>query len=84
MGGLVLMKIDVKSALLGLSLGILATVAVAASSSPRPVGRYQIGGTGEHGLVIDTATGRVWSAFLPTGGGSTDGDFFTAKFELKK
>ena len=78
------MKIDLKSALLGLSLGIVATVAVGASSSPGPVGRYQIGGASEHGLVIDTVTGRVWRAFLPTGGGSTDGDFFTAKFEEKK
>ena len=78
------MKIDLKSALLGLSLGILAAIAIGAASSPGPVGRYQIGGTGEHGLVIDTVTGRVWSAFLPSGSGSTDGDFFTAKIEQKK
>ena len=78
------MKIDLKSALLGLSLGVFATAAVGASSSPGALGRYQIGGTSEHGLVIDTATGRVWQAFLPTGSGSTDGDFFTAKFEQKK
>lgn len=84
MTSFLLMKIDLKSALFGLSLGVVATVAVGAASSSGPVGRYQISGTSEHGLVIDTATGQVWRAFLPTGSGSADGDFFTAKIEQKK
>ena len=77
-------KLDIKSTLIGLGLGILVTLGVAAASSPGSVGRYQISGTGNHGLIIDTATGQVWSAFLASNEGKTDADFFTAKVGGKK
>jgi hypothetical protein len=58
-------SIDTKSALIGLCVGITAMLALGASSpTTRPVGRYQIGGTATHGLVIDTATGQVWTQYL--------------------
>ena len=71
--------IDIKSAFIGLLLGVLATIAIAAASSPGQVGRYQIGGTGNHGMVLDTATGQVWSTFLSSGGGRTDMNFYQTK-----
>jgi hypothetical protein len=77
-------KIDIKSALFGLSVGVLVTFGIAAASSPGTVGRYQIAGTGNHGLIIDTATGQVWRGYFSSNGGNTDGDFFTPKIGDKK
>ena len=77
-------KIDIKSALFGLAVGVLAMLGIAAASSPGTVGRYQIAGTGNHGLVLDTATGQVWSGFLNPNGDKTDGDFFQPKSGAKK
>ena len=54
-------KIDFKSALFGLAIGVLVTLGIAAASSLKTVGRYQIAGTDTQGLVIDTATGQVWA-----------------------
>ena len=68
-------KIDIKSALIGLLLGVLATVAVAASSSG-PVGRYQFAGTGNYGIILDTATGQAWTMFFSSSGGRTDRETF--------
>jgi len=69
-------KLDIKSVLIGLLLGVLATVAIAAGSSPGQAGRYQVAGTGSFGLVLDTATGQVWSMFFSSSGGRTDGEAF--------
>ncbi len=77
-------KIDIKSALLGLALGAVATFAVAASTSSGAVGRYQIAGTANHGLVLDTVTGRVWSAFFLPNEGKTDPGYFQPKLDEKK
>lgn len=77
-------KLDLKSLLTGLFLGVTVTVAVAAASSHGTVGRYQISGTGNHGLLLDTATGQVWTGYFPTMGGKTDGDFFTPKNVVRK
>jgi hypothetical protein len=77
-------KIDIKSALFGLGVGVLATLAMAATSSPGTIGRYQVAGTGNHGLVIDTATGQVWTGYFNPAGGKTDGDFFRPKIGEKK
>jgi hypothetical protein len=52
-------KLDLKSAMLGLVLGLLAIAAIGAVSSPDHVGRYQVSGTGDQGLVVDTVTGQV-------------------------
>ena len=77
-------KIEIKSAVIGLGVGVLVTLGIAAASSSGSIGRYQVGGTGSHGLVIDTATGQVWRSYLPPNDGGTDGDFFKAKLgEMK-
>ena len=77
--------IDIKSALIGLCLGVTAMLALGASSpTSGPVGRYQIAGTATHGLVIDTATGKVWRAHLPANPSISDGDFFDPKAGEKK
>lgn len=73
-------KIDFKSALLGLVLGVMATAAIgAATISPAQVGRYQISGTGNQGLVLDTVTGQVWSAYFSSHGGLGQKGFFEPK-----
>jgi hypothetical protein len=77
--------IDIKSALIGLCLGVTAMLALGASSpTSGPVGRYQIAGTANHGLVIDTATGKVWRAHLPASPSISNGDFFDPKAGEKK
>ncbi|MHC1763350.1 MAG: hypothetical protein AB9869_03445 [Verrucomicrobiia bacterium] len=72
-------KVDIKSALLGLLLGVIATAALGAVSSASQVGRYQIGGTSNQGLVIDTVTGRVWSAYFGSSAGTANKSFFEPK-----
>ena len=81
-------KIDIKSAVIGLVVGVLLTVGVAATtSSGSSVGRYQIvsnanngGQGGSHSLIIDTLTGKVWLGYVPSTGRSDD-DFFQPKSE---
>ena len=77
-------KIDIKSALVGLGIGVLVTLSVAAASWSGPVGRYQVAGTGNHGLILDTETGQVWSGYFPSNEGKTDADFFRAKIGDRK
>jgi hypothetical protein len=77
-------KIDIKSAIIGLGVGVLVTLGIAAASSPSAVGRYQIAGTSNHGLIIDTATGQVWRGYFLSHEGGTDADFFKPKFGEKK
>jgi hypothetical protein len=72
-------KVDLNSALLGLGLGVMATAAIGAAVSPEQVGRYQIGGTSNQGLVLDTVTGQVWSAYFSSHGGREDKGFFQPK-----
>ena len=43
------------------------------------VGRFQVAGTASHGLVLDTATGRVWSTYLSQTNGRPDQSFFAPK-----
>lgn len=79
-------KIDIKSAVIGLAVGLLVTVGVAAAKPPViRVGRYQVvsnanngGQGGSHSLIIDTVTGKVWLGYLPSSGKSDD-DFFQPK-----
>ncbi len=77
-------NIDLKSAVVGLVLGIIATIAIAAASPPSQIGRYQIAGTGNDGLIVDTATGQVWSAHFFASEGKTDRDFFLPKNSEKR
>jgi hypothetical protein len=78
--------IDIKSAIVGLGLGFLVAIGAGAVSSPisGPVGRYQIAGTGTHGLILDTATGQAWRGYLPADRGIVDPDFFAPKTGAKK
>jgi hypothetical protein len=77
-------KIDLKSAMFGLGLGVLVAFGIAATSSRDANGRYQIAGTGNHGLIIDTATGQVWTGYFSSSEANTDPDFFQPKISDKK
>ena len=75
-------KIDFKSSLGGLCVGVLATFVIGAATSPNSVGRYHFGGAGPQYFLVDTATGQVWTydtqqAGVPRRG--TDPNFFEPK-----
>ena len=72
-------KIDIKSAVIGLGIGILAMLGIAATSSSGSSGRYQIIGIGNHGVIIDTDTGQTWQSSLPDNVIRTDVGFSQAK-----
>ncbi len=55
-------KIDLKSALCGLVVGVLAMLAIGAGDSSNQVGRYKIAGGAGAFAIIDTATGQAWCA----------------------
>jgi len=65
-------KIDVKSCVIGLLLGIcLMLVIGAGGNGSSEVGRYRISAAGDspsYCFVIDTATGRTWRRQSPTQG----------------
>jgi hypothetical protein len=71
-------KID-RSTLVAFLAGILVTIAVGAASSSVQVGRYQVAGTGQQGLVIDTVTGQVWQHYFAPNQGGSDADFSKPK-----
>ena len=74
-------RIDWKSAALGLGIGVLAVLAIAAGDKPQSqIGRYQLGGN-QVGptLMIDTVTGQVWGINSTTAQLRNDPDFFTKK-----
>ena len=78
-------QIDTKSALFGLGVGVLVTFVIGAASPPGPaIGRYQIAGTANQGMVLDTATGEVWSSHFPSDRGSADHQFAKPKNGEKK
>ncbi len=56
--------IDIKSAVPGQGVGVIATLVIAAASSPGPAGRSQIAGTGNQGLVLNQENG-VWLTAKP-------------------
>jgi hypothetical protein len=79
-------KIDLKSCLIGVLLGIAAMLVVAAESPPQSnqVERYQITGSLSYFMILDTKTGKVWTQNLPSNSNhgvprDPDADFFTAK-----
>ena len=50
-----------RSLALGLVLGIIATIGIAAAANNTiQVGRYQVSGAPNGGMLVDTATGQVW------------------------
>jgi len=73
-------NINIKSALIGMAIGVTATLGIGAAGSPgNPVGRYQVAGAGNHAVIIDTTTGRAWRSFLNPNGGAVDADFVSLK-----
>jgi hypothetical protein len=57
-------KIELKSALAGMALGVLAMLAVGAAAPSNPVARYQIAGGAGSFAILDTASGQAWGANL--------------------
>jgi hypothetical protein len=55
-------KIDLKSALLGLAIGVVGMLAMGAGESSNSVGRYQVAGGAGSFTILDTATGQAWGA----------------------
>lgn len=72
-------KIDLKSTLLGLALGVLGLLALGAASPSSQIGRYRLTGSTPYFLLVDTVTGKVWSGNFQQGLRNTDSDFFSHK-----
>ena len=74
-------KIDLKSALLGLLLGVGTMLAIGAAYSSGHNGRYQgvMGTTGAGCMLVDTVTGKVWMANSTASQVRNDSDFFQSK-----
>jgi hypothetical protein len=76
-------KIDLKSAVIGLCIGLGAMLAIGAGEGEsRPVGRYQSSAGGELLLIVDTVTGQSWC--VRPGGLSVSGSptgFFEKKVD---
>jgi hypothetical protein len=53
-------QIDIKSALCGIVVGVLAVLAIGAGTSSNEVGRYQISGGENYSVMVDTKTGQAW------------------------
>ena len=73
-------QIDLKSALLGITVGVLGMFALGAGTSSNPTGKYQIAAAAApNGVVfsvVDTQTGEVWGADSVANWGSSKGDRF--------
>jgi hypothetical protein len=57
-------KIDIKSTVIGLLLGVVVMVTIGAQrqrvDQDNPIGRYQVTSSERYGFVVDTVTGQVW------------------------
>lgn len=77
-------QIDIKSAIIGLALGISAIFCLGSETSSNPVGKYQVqtgvsNGMG-FGIIIDTQTGEAWGMLLGKDWSSNkSGQFWDAK-----
>lgn len=75
-------KTNFKSALCGLAVGVVAMLAIGATSeTDKPVGRYQVAGAGTPSVfvMVDTMTGRAWMANGTANQLRSDADFFQPK-----
>ena len=73
-------QIDIKSALFGLALGVVAMSAIGAGTSASEAGRYQVSVGQDFFAVVDTKTGEVWGHEANTSGlGGKDGHIWNAK-----
>ncbi len=84
------MNTTIKGGLFGFAAGVALTLALGASTTSTPPGRFQITGTANYLAVIDTETGQVWAGnFNQLGQGApgmdfkngpqSTGDFFRSK-----
>ncbi len=55
-------KIDLKSALCGLAVGVLGMLVLGAAETSNPVERYQVTGGAGFFVIVDSATGQAWGA----------------------
>jgi hypothetical protein len=74
-------EIDLKSALCGIAIALLAVFAIGAGTLSNEVGRYRIATVASANyapvvVLVDTATGKVWTA---NPNRKNDGDFFEPK-----
>ena len=78
-------NVHIKSLTIGVILGVGIILLVGAATGPNLTpGRYQITATEKLGLVLDTATGEVWShGFDPNRREPKSPAFFQPKTELK-
>jgi hypothetical protein len=73
-------QIDLKSALLGMTAGILAMFAIGAGTSSEESGRYQVSVGTSSAIIVDTKTGQAWGyAPINTAQYRNDGSFFEPK-----
>ena len=77
------MKVDLKSALCGIVVGVLAMLVIAAAdSSANVVGKYQAAGGAGFFLILDTASGKAWFANVSANNLThIDKGFFEAKLD---
>ena len=84
------MNAAIKGSLFGFAAGLAVTLAIGASTTSTPPGRFQITGADNYFAVIDTETGQVWAGnFNQLGQGApavefkncpqSTGDFFRPK-----
>lgn len=73
-------QIDVTSALLGMTVGVLAMFAIGAGTASEENGRYQVSAGQGTSVILDTKTGQAWG-FCPitTANYRNDANFFDAK-----
>jgi len=73
--------IDLRTALVGLVAGVILMFTLGAAGNNGIDGnpRYQVAGTHSHAVIVNTATGQAWSAYMNPNGGVTDADFKGAK-----
>ena len=87
-----IMNKTIKGALCGFVIGVGITLALGASTTSTPPGRFQITSGANYMAVIDTVTGQVWAGNfnqLGPGGAAIEfrtcpqgsGDFFKPKAE---
>jgi hypothetical protein len=79
------LKVDYKSVVVGLALGLLMAGVLGASLAQEQVsGRFQMQTNEGHAFVLDTRTGEVWEKFEGTSGGDDSADFLNPKIDPKK
>jgi hypothetical protein len=74
------LTIDLKSALMGMGVGVLAIFVLGATDSGNQTGRYQAAVGTSYAVVVDTVTGQTWGANVVSLSGVHAG-FFEKKLD---